>query len=281
MVRALLYASDMAHLKISTVFATLLLLAGTAAAQQGAPGAPSTPYPGPPPPPPVAQPQPAPAPPPPPPVAQPQPTGYPAPQPTGYPAPQPQPTGYPAPQPQPSQAGYPPPPPQQGYAPPMYAPPQPTGPPVTQRQGWTFGLSIGAGTLDGEGDSLEGIAFDMHVGFMAGPQFAILLEGYGVSHIEENNGLTQSMGLIAGQYWINPQLWVKGGLGTGRLSLQNSEGVTVEESEDGVAVMFAAGYEIMHSEKFAVDLQLRTGAVSYDDDLTIAQTAASVGVNWY
>lgn len=272
----------MAHLKISTVFATLLLLAGTAAAQQGAPGAPSTPYPGPPPPPPVAQPQP----PPPPPVAQPQPApqpaGYPAPQPTGYPVPQPQPTGYPAPQPQPSQAGYPPPPPQQGYAPPMYAPPQPTGPPVTLRQGWVVGFSLGAGSMVGDrGDSLEGIAYDAHVGFMVSPQLALLIEGYGVSHFEENNGLTQSMLLVAGQYWINPQLWVKGGLGTGRLSLQNNDGVTVEESEEGVAVMFAAGYEIMHSQNFAVDLQLRTGAVTYDNDLTISQTAAAVGINWY
>ncbi len=165
----------------------------------------------------------------------------------------------------------------------MYAPPPPTnagGQVVNDRRGWVFGMSLGAGSMSGnEGESKEGVAFDMHVGFMVSPQLALLIEGYGVSHLENDVSLTQTMGLIAGQLWLNPALWIKGGLGSGSLIADN--GVRTEESQEGVAVMAAAGYEILHSNRFAVDAQVRVGAVSYDNGYTVTQTALSVGVNWY
>ncbi len=128
-------------------------------------------------------------------------------------------------------------------------------------------------------DSLEGVAFDIHLGFMVSPQLALLVEGYGVSHLENEVSLTQSMGLVAGQFWLNPALWIKGGLGSG--SRIADDGVRSEESQEGVAVMAAIGYEVLHSDRFAVDVQLRLGAVGYDNDYTVSQTAVTLGVNWY
>ncbi len=65
------------------------------------------------------------------------------------------------------------------------------------------------------------------------------------------------------------------------MSLSDSRGEVFAESETGVAVMAAGGFEVYQSHSFAVDIALRLAAVSYEDSDTITQTAATVGFNWY
>tara|TARA_R110002096_G_scaffold433887_2_gene653771 strand:- start:79345 stop:79959 length:615 start_codon:yes stop_codon:yes gene_type:complete len=176
-----------------------------------------------------------------------------------------------------------PPPPPPGYQQPNYGPPP--APIGIQRDGFVIGFSVGGGVLTNDQcdscDSLEGGAFELHLGFMVTPQLALLVEGFGVSHTEQDITLSQSMGLLAAQYWVTPKLWIKGGLGSGRISVSNDAGEQLGVSEQGAGAMIAAGYEVYQGRAFAVDLSLRSAAVSYDESDTVTQTAATVGFNWY
>ena len=183
----------------------------------------------------------------------------------------------------------------QGYAPPGPPPPPPAyqqpnyGPPPApmgiQRDGFVIGFSIGGGLLTNDScdtcDSLEGPGAELHLGFMLTPQLALLVEGYAVSHTESNITLTQTMGVLAAQFWVAPNMWLKGGLGSGHLALSNDVGEEFAVSEDGAGLMIAAGFEVYQGQAFAVDLSLRAAAVSYEDADTVTQTAATVGFNWY
>ncbi len=178
-----------------------------------------------------------------------------------------------------AQPGPPPPP---TYQQPNYGPPAPIG---IQRDGFVIGFSLGAGALTNDQcescDSLEGAAAEFHLGFMVSPQLALLVEGYGLSHAELNTTLTQSTGVFAAQYWVSPKFWLKGGLGSGHISLSNDLGEELAVSEEGAAGMIAAGYEFYQGRAFAVDVSLRAAAVSYEESDTVTQTAATLGFNWY
>jgi hypothetical protein len=179
-----------------------------------------------------------------------------------------------------AQPGPPPPPP--AYQQPAYGAPAPIG---IQRDGFVIGFSLGAGVLTNDNcdscDSLEGGAAEFHLGFMVTPQLAVLAEGYAVSHTEQDLTLSQTIGMLAAQYWVSPKLWVKGGLGSGHLSLSNDRGQELAVSEEGAGAMIAAGYEVYQGRSFAIDVSLRAAAVSYEESDTVTQTAAAVGFNWY
>ncbi len=152
-----------------------------------------------------------------------------------------------------------------------------------------LGLSLGYGIMTSEEcngcDSLDGLGIDLHVGWMLSPQLAVVLEGFGVSHTEDGGGnrtqtLTQTAGLVGAQFWITPQVWLKGALGSGHLSLTNDSGEALARSEDGGAAMIAAGFEVLQSGNFALDIQLRAGAVAYERE-TMSMSALTLGANWY
>ena len=87
--------------------------------------------------------------------------------------------------------------------------------------------------------------------------------------------LVQSAAMIAAQYWLTPQLWIKGGIGLSHITVDTAYyDVTVEQpGADGVAVMGAAGFEIFSARRMAIDLQGRIISGSYDgisDDLLTA-----------
>lgn len=162
------------------------------------------------------------------------------------------------------------------------------------RQGWTFGVGLGLGGLDTDSGVLDcfecdydpaAVGFNLHVGGMINPRLAILgemwmqfqqidAEGFGQGY--------QSMLLAAVQYWVMPQLWIKGGLGFAGLGVSYADGYA-DDLNSGAAVMGAVGYELYSSPEMAVDLQLRLGAGSYNSGVEDrAQTVMlSGGINWY
>jgi hypothetical protein len=154
-----------------------------------------------------------------------------------------------------------------------------------QRDGFVIGFSLGAGVLANDScdrcDSLEGAAGEFHVGWMVTPRLALLAEGYAVSHTKQDMTLSQSMGVLAAQYWLTPKFWLKAGLGSGHLSVSNDQGEEIAVSEEGAGAMIAVGYEVYQGRAFALDLSLRSAAVSYEESDTVTQTAATIGVNWY
>jgi hypothetical protein len=179
----------------------------------------------------------------------------------------------------------PPPPPPPGYGPgpaPGYYPPPPPG---IQRHGFTIGFSLGGGSFNcdtcADKDAFEGFALDIHLGAMIGPRAAIMFDGWGVSHNLDGGSFTHVINTGALQFWVGPKVWLKGGIGIGRLSLSNDKGQTVAESENGAAVMFAGGFEVYQGQTFAMDLQLRGGAASYSDADGIVMGSINLGFNWY
>jgi hypothetical protein len=162
------------------------------------------------------------------------------------------------------------------------------------RLAWGFGIGIGgmhdAGsniTSCGNCDyNPAAIEFDAHVGGFLGPRFELMgefqLNGQTV-HSDAYNGdtvLSQNVLMIAAQYWLTPQLWLKGGIGFAHLQADDS--YFQYELSDGAAIMGGVGYEVMSARNFSVDLQGRLIQGSYDG-LNDRVTSATVGVglNWY
>jgi len=163
----------------------------------------------------------------------------------------------------------------------------------TGRLAWGFSIGLGGMHDDGSGitncdncSNAPAVEVDGHVGGMLGPRFALLFEGQvnaRTVHSDYYNGdtvLSQSTAMIAGQYWVTPQLWIKGGLGLAGLQADNTY-VTYDYGTGG-AIMGAVGFELMSARFFAVDLQGRIieGAYNSGNDHV---TAANVGLgfNWY
>ncbi len=148
---------------------------------------------------------------------------------------------------------------------------------------------IGCSTCDYNPAAVE---VDFHVGGMLSPQFALLFEMQGnLQTVDQNNAggtasLSQGTAMIAGQYWLSPRFWLKGGIGVAHLSYDftdqygNSQGS--QSIDNGAAIMGAIGYELYSTREFAVDLQGRLIEGSYktiDDQITSA--TVGLGFNWY
>lgn len=191
-----------------------------------------------------------------------------------------------------AQPGAPPPPPPGyggggGYYPP---PPDPT------RRGFTLGFGVGLGAMDSDSGVTEcfdcdydpiTVSFDLHLGVMINPQLAILGEVYWhAQNIDADgfNWLSQTMLLGAVQLWVTPQLWLKGGLGFATLDEHYDDGYDYGDDtiDTGVAVLGAAGFEVLSAPWFSVDLQARLASASYDGiDGQVNVGTVGVGFNWY
>jgi hypothetical protein len=196
-----------------------------------------------------------------------------------------------------AQPGYgpPPPPPGGGY----YS--QPTTVPggFHDRAGrMAIGFSLGLGGMNiGDDDVTCGncdydpIAgeFDFHIGGMLSPRFALLFEVQGNAQTVEENlygatSLVQATAMVAGQYWLTPQLWLKGGIGAASLSYSYDDGYESqsENIDEGMALMGGVGYELLSARTFSIDLQGRLISGSYDSfEQNVTAGTVGVGFNWF
>jgi hypothetical protein len=165
----------------------------------------------------------------------------------------------------------------------------------------TFGGSLGLGVMNDSGDRItcsncnyNPVAFeaDGHIGGMLNSRLALLFEGQvngQLINAENGSGngdstLVQSAAMIAVQYWITPQFWIKGGVGLSHITVDHTyfDATVQEPGADGVAVMAAAGFEIWSARRMAIDLQGRLISGSYDgisDHITGA--TIGLGISWY
>jgi hypothetical protein len=172
------------------------------------------------------------------------------------------------------------------------------------RQGrLTFGGSIGLGAMSDRFGDIECNDCDYnpvsgmlagHIGGFIGPRLALLGEvqvnGQTVSSDRfsgDTTTLIQSTLMIAAQFWVTPQLWIKGGIGFANLRLERSyygDGIVDESSipENGMALMGAVGYELLSARYFSIDLQGRLINGAYKGiDNTVTGASIGVGINWY
>jgi hypothetical protein len=174
-------------------------------------------------------------------------------------------------------------------------PPNPGG--FHQRQGrLAWGFSLGLGGMHDAGSNVTScnncnynpmaLEFDGHIGGMLSPRFALLGEfqvNAQTVHSDVYDGdtiLSQNVLMIAGQYWLTPQLWIKGGIGFAHL--QADDAYFQYELADGGAIMGGVGYELMSARNFSVDLQGRIIQGSYDSfNDSVTSATVGVGLNWY
>ncbi len=165
-----------------------------------------------------------------------------------------------------------------------------------------FGFTVGAGTMASRGDSLDcrdcdysTLAFEgsAHLGGFLGPRFALMGEGQvnvqtlGSPFSPETTTQTQAALMLAAQFWITPQLWIKGGLGFATLQVDKSyygDDIIDASSilENGGAIMGAIGYEVLSARYFSIDIQGRLLNGAYkgiDDNVTAANIG--LGISWY
>lgn len=186
-----------------------------------------------------------------------------------------------------------------GSGPGQYGPPPSTQLPGgfhnrTGRVAW--GFSLGLGGMSDTGSNVTScsncnynpiaVELDAHIGGFLGPRFALMGEfqvNAQTVHSDSWDGdtiLSQNVLMIAGQYWLTPQLWIKGGIGLAHLYADNP--YEVWDLGSGVALMGGIGYELMSARNFALDLQGRLIQGSYDSfNDRITSGTVGIGLNWY
>ncbi len=193
-------------------------------------------------------------------------------QPGADPPPPPDGEGYGQPPP-PDGGGYgQPPPPPGGYGGGYYGGPY-GPPPDPTRRGLTLGFGVGLGAMDSDSNLTEcidcnydplALAFDFHIGAMLSPNMALVGEVFWHAQNIDSDGfnwLSQTMLVGALQFWLTPQLWIKGGLGVTSLNTHFDDGYEFDDDtiDTGFAVLGAVGFELLHSPWFAIDLQVQAG----------------------
>jgi hypothetical protein len=168
--------------------------------------------------------------------------------------------------------------------PPGYYPPPPG---YGYRNGLVLGVGIGVGglTADSCGDLCgAGLALEGHIGGMINPRAALMFDAWTVIHpIPNTDGdTTNTIYAGAAQFWLSPIVWLKGGIGLGNTRISSNSVGTITDAT-ALALMGAAGVEVVHSGPFALDLQGRIGHTFYSnaDGGPITDYAFMVGFNWY
>lgn len=158
-----------------------------------------------------------------------------------------------------------------------------------------IGGSIGLGGMHDSGSyvtecgncDFNPIAFEVdgHIGGFLTPRFALMAEGQinaktVQSDFYDDTILSMNTLMIAGQYWVTPQLWIKGGIGIS--SLYADDAYTIWDFGTGGAIMGAVGFEVMSARNFAVDLQGRVIQGSFNSlDDNVTSGTVGIGISYY
>lgn len=186
---------------------------------------------------------------------------------------------------------YPPPPGAgPGAGPPPSQPPSTVGPDgYFQRWGLYggFGLALGNLSYDYDGaDEDQHRAAGVHgdIGWRINPRVGISLDGFVMFYPEEDyygdTVILHVVNTIALQYWATPQLWLKGGLGLAQLQRSYGDGGPNDVSETVGGLLLGAGYEVLSTPGFSMDLGLRIGTGFYDG-ANVTNAAVTFSVNWH
>lgn len=159
-----------------------------------------------------------------------------------------------------------------------------------------WGGSFALGGMNDSGGDIEcdncdydplAVGIDAHIGGFVNPRLALMFELQANAQqlsqeffVEDDVYLVQSAAMFAAQYWVAPQLYIKGGVGFSHLELSDSdEGF---ELDNGIALMGAVGFEIFSSRLTAVNLEGRFLNGSYEGaDNNITSATVGIGVNFF
>jgi hypothetical protein len=139
---------------------------------------------------------------------------------------------------------------------------------TVRREGFIWGFSFGSGF-----SSTFRPAFSIHLGGMARPDLAVILEAYGVE--KPGNDETHTLLAAGAQFWPADHLWVKGAIGYGSTA---SDDFDAERTVDKIGGMGGVGYEVVRTGRFTLDLQVRGLVTSGEGG---GSASFNIGFNWY
>lgn len=160
------------------------------------------------------------------------------------------------------------------------------------RRGGTFGIGLGVGHIaceddegnDCDGGDIEAGGLSLRAGTMIGPGAALVGEAWAMHHDEDSAELTQTMLTAQVRGWLAPRLWLQGGLGVARTTVNYDLGGGAEltgESDVVPALAGSVGVELVSDRSFALDLELKGGTGLYEDDLRVYNASLGVGLSFY
>ena len=178
--------------------------------------------------------------------------------------------------------GYPPPPGYGAYPAPYYALP-PENPTRIRRNGFTLGLAIGGGSVHFQDEPHAGFAFQFGIGGMLNRQVGVLFDYSTISHdVASVQSESHTIFGAVAQLFLAEPLWIKAGLGVGRMTATDDWGTVLDRTEQSFAFIGGVGFDVLQTTSgFALDLQLRFTGASYKDAGFTSNTAVLVGFNFY
>lgn len=157
------------------------------------------------------------------------------------------------------------------------------------RGGLLFGVAVSAGHLQCEGLGCDGATpaggLDVHIGLMLSSKLAIVGDVWSMAHMEDRVFINQTIATIGPQLWLGDRLWLRAGVGAARAGFNyDAEIADINDMSGNVlAATAGAGFELVSSKDFALDLHLKAGSGFYydDPDLRVRNIGLGLGATWY
>jgi hypothetical protein len=158
------------------------------------------------------------------------------------------------------------------------------------RRGLLIGVGLQAGHIRFQcqndpncGDNVnESGGLNISLAYMMTDKLAFSVDGWAMVHrsefLTETVTVTHSMLTVGPQIWLVPRIWVRGGVGWARLSVDFGD--IQAQSESVLGIMGAVGWEVLTSSKFALDVQVRAGTGFYDG-VDAANAGLGLGFTWF
>ncbi len=158
--------------------------------------------------------------------------------------------------------------------------PAPTPELKKEREGFLLGGYFGFGSLDAGGASESTVNYRLEIGGFVMSKLAILVGIWGGSSSEDNLSVSNNNAGLMAQYWLQDSLWLKGDLGTARLSFR-SDGMTFAEF-NGMAIGGSVGWNFYSTRRYHLSASFGVTFEGYEDleDNTTA-TALVFGLQYY
>jgi hypothetical protein len=176
------------------------------------------------------------------------------------------------------------------YAPPGYGPPvAQVARPFPDRDGFTIGFAVGAGSLkigDENIDPDTSVGLSFRLGGAITPNFLLQADIEATrADFGEGGALQLNFFGVSATGYVHPRVYLVGGLGAASLSALDRNNEPVWETDDSLAVLLGVGVEAYQSSSFGLSIELRGIAASFDgssgDSETVSGGNVLLGFQWF
>src|SRR6185436_15244946 len=156
--------------------------------------------------------------------------------------------------------------------------------PFPNREGFTIGFALGHGSLSFDDKEIDGdtnVGISLRMGAALTPNFLLQasLESTRASFDDDSAAQLNFFGVTATGY-LHPRFYLVGGLGVSSMEILDKNNDPIAETDDELGVLVGLGVEAYQSSGFAVSIELRGIAASFDDK-TASGGNVLIGFQWF